>query len=87
MEAQKTGFTQDELMLNYTAWSKLAKERRNHLAPNVRKWLSKWEIWDLYCSPMDDNDRRNIRFGHYLCWFYNEEMTSNAAVSGRGGGQ
>lgn len=77
MEYQETGFTPDELTLGYTEWSRLAKERRRNLAPEVLQWLGEWELWDLACSPMDDNNRRQIRYGHYLGWWHCESMTPN----------
>ncbi|MCC6506369.1 MAG: hypothetical protein IT475_13095 [Aquimonas sp.] len=80
MEDQKTGFTPDELTLGYTEWKQLENERRKHLAPNVRQWLGQWNLWDLACSPMDDNERRQIRYGHYLGWWHREEVTPNDQV-------
>lgn len=64
-----TGFTPDELQLNFTAWSALVDSRRKDLDPNVREWLGRWRTWDLFSSPMDDNERRMIRYGHHLGWF------------------
>jgi len=64
------GFTAAELQLTYNAWSKLLTRKRvSELAPEVLVWLGYWNIWDLACSPMDDAERRHIRYGHYLGYF------------------
>lgn len=71
-EKQIKGFTRKELTLDYTEWSRLVGARRRQLEPEVREWLVAWELWDLACSPMDDNERRRIRYGHYLGWWDRE---------------
>lgn len=62
------GFCPSELLLPYDEWHKLANERRDTLRPATRDWLYAWGRWDLACSPMDDEKRRQIRYGHYLGW-------------------
>lgn len=62
------GFTPDELCLPFPEWKALAEARRPHLDPVTRQWLAAWGVWDLHCSPMSDDDRRLIRYGHYLGW-------------------
>lgn len=65
----RDGFTPDELKLNYTEWTALVEQRRKHLSPGARLWLSDWSIWDLACSPMSDEERPMVRYGHYLGWW------------------
>lgn len=66
---EHAGFTPDELLLGYVDWKALSESRRGHLLPDVRAWLNAWKMWDLACSPMDDAERRQIRYGHYLGWW------------------
>jgi len=40
-----------------------------------REWLNEWESWDLACSPMDDNERKLIRYGHHLGWMSRNSPT------------
>jgi hypothetical protein len=69
LEPERDGFAPDELQLGYTAWTRLSESRRKHLSAGVRAWLGAWNLWDLACSPMDDKERRLIRYGHYLGWW------------------
>lgn len=71
--AERAGFTPSELMLGYNDWKPLSEARLKHLLPDVRAWLHAWKRWDLACSPMDDNERRLIRYGHYLGWWEHGE--------------
>lgn len=73
---ERDGFTPDELQLGYTAWKALSESLRPRLAPSVRSWLAEWQLWDLACSPMDDNERRLIRYGHYLGWLHHDRHNS-----------
>lgn len=66
---ERDGFTRGELVLRSKAWRALVHSRQEHLHPSVREWLAAWNLWDLACSPMDDNERRMIRYGHYLGWW------------------
>jgi hypothetical protein len=66
---QMSDFEPDELQLRYSEWKTLVEARRAHLEPEVREWLDDWQLWDLACSPMNDDERRRIRYGHYLGWF------------------
>lgn len=67
--AEPNAFTRSELRLDYAAWTALAGARRPHLTEESRKWLAEWDAWDMACSPMDDAERRLIRYGHHLGWF------------------
>ena len=67
--ADLTDFNGEELQLPYTEWKALTDARRNHLETSVRRWLYAWELVDLALSPMNDDERRSIRYGHYLGWF------------------
>ena len=62
-----SGFRPSELKLDYTEWVDLVSNRE--LASDLKKWLYCWKAWDLACSPMDDDERRIVRYGHYLGWF------------------
>lgn len=63
------GLTPSLLHLGYEAWHQAIEELRPTLSNEDKEWLADWEMWDLACSPMDDNDRRLIRYGHRLGWF------------------
>lgn len=66
----KTGISsKDSLMLDYLSFNKLCKEKRNLLSSDVYAWLVSWEMLDLSLSPMDDEKRKLLRYGHYLGWF------------------
>jgi hypothetical protein len=69
----------EDILLPYYHWVDLVKRKRGDLPPEEIEWLCRWEMWDLANSPMDDGDRRNIRYGHYLGWFH----FSNPKLSGR----
>lgn len=86
LELQRDGFTPDELRLGYTQWAALSEARRPHLAPSVQAWLATWTLWDLAHSPMDDAERRQIRYGHFLGWwdrwdYYERPNTGKAGMS------
>lgn len=74
---KQTGFIANELTLPYKEWCTLVRERYPQLSTEVKEWLRKWDDWDLALSPMNDDNRRYIRRGHYLGWFtgriYKEE--------------
>jgi hypothetical protein len=53
-----------ELMLPYGEWKALEKPDD----PDFRSWLCAWERYDLLCSPMQDDKRRLLRFGHFVGW-------------------
>ena len=59
-------FTPTELQLPYPEWVGVAT---GSMAPGLQAWLAKWNLLDLAWSPMDDNRRRLLRYGHYLGWF------------------
>lgn len=49
-------------------WSKRPSTHPT-ISPEDDEWLNAWELWDLACSPMQDEERKLIRYGHYLGWF------------------
>lgn len=63
---QKT-LDMDDLKLPYSEWKKRLKEVE--LTDDVKQWLHVWELYDLAISPMDDEERRFIRYGHFIGWF------------------
>jgi hypothetical protein len=62
-------FSLRDLEQPYLSWKSLVEKRKPTLDKEVKEWLWKWEMHDLACSPMDDNERRFTRVGHYLGWF------------------
>ena len=78
--SEAPGFNADELQLPFVAWKELSERRRASLSPEVRKWLGAWRLWDLACSPMSDDERRNIRYGHYMGWFERQNATGPLGV-------
>lgn len=68
MSDKTLGFKPSELRLGSEEWKSLSEERAPHLRPETREWLGSWEMWNLACSPMSDDERRLIRYGHYLGW-------------------
>jgi hypothetical protein len=62
-----------EVQLPYDKWDLLQRERRPSLSDEARAWLDRWNAWDFACSPMEDEDRRLIRLGHYLGWSHSAD--------------
>lgn len=52
-----------ELLLKYPEFEKLDKSKLDKFD---QCWLNIWNTWDIMCSPMPDEERRFIRYGHYL---------------------
>ena len=77
---ESSGFSADELQLPFTKWKELSEGRRTYLAPEVRRWLGRWKAWDLACSPMNDDERRRIRYGHYMGWFERQDAAGSPGV-------
>ena len=71
--------TREELTLDYIAFKELCHNTPFDL--DVREWLSDWGSWDLACSPMNDNERKFIRYGHYLGWWQAKEAAGTAQIS------
>lgn len=71
---ESTGFTSTELLLGYHDWKELSEFRLPHLRKEVRQWFAAWQQWDIACSPMDDDERRVIRCGHYFGWFASKKF-------------
>ena len=67
--ADVTGFRPSELQLPFAEFSELTASSGEQLDPEWRRWLGDWSLWDLACSPMPDEERRLIRYGHSLGWF------------------
>lgn len=64
----KISFRSSELILPSHEFRQIAQEKRKFLSSEDIEWLNAWESWDLACSPMDDKERRFIRYGHFLGW-------------------
>jgi hypothetical protein len=62
------GFCPSELLAGYSEWTKCALLAEPSLRPETKEWLHAWRMWDLACSPMNDDERRRTRYGHYLGW-------------------
>lgn len=58
-----------DLLFTYTAFQIYIKGVHHMLSPQELEWLSAWEAIDLAMSPMPDDNRRWLRYGHYLGWF------------------
>lgn len=57
------------LMLGYTDWCEhISKHRAELMGDDDGDWLAAWELLDLALSPMDDDRRRYMRYGHHLGW-------------------
>jgi hypothetical protein len=63
--------------MGYHEWEKIVSEREATLSREKRGWLYAWRMWDLACSPMNDDDRRRIRYGHYLGYFQNGAVSNS----------
>lgn len=57
-----------ELLLSYTDFKELIKKVKPKLSKDDISWLGDWDMLDLSFSPMDDEQRKFIRYGHYLGW-------------------
>lgn len=66
---ENTGFSGSELQLSYTKFKALADSRKSTLDDEVKKWLWEWDRYDFATSPRDDDERRLIRYGHFLGYF------------------
>jgi len=67
----RQGLSVDELKQDYTEYKKMINTLRlyNLLSEDLRKWSYEWELLDLHTSPMEDKDRKLIRYGHYTGYF------------------
>jgi len=54
-----------ELLLPYTEWKALPKPTN----ADFQAWLRAWELYDLAVGVRRDEERRFVRYGHYLGWF------------------
>lgn len=81
--ADLQGFTGDQLRLPFTEWKRLSDALRPRLRPEVRKWLGRWEVLDLVFSPMNDEERRGMRFGHYMGWFDRADVDGVSVPDGK----
>ncbi len=70
------GFNYSQLTSDYSDWKNIVELSRKNLNNDMKEWLSSWELWDLACSPMSDEERKLIRYGHHLGWFHNNERNS-----------
>jgi hypothetical protein len=77
----RTGFKPSELKLPYDEWCNLLKDEGLGSAPpfvsypdanmtkELRGWLHRWHSLDLAWSPMPDEERRQLRLGHFFGYF------------------
>jgi hypothetical protein len=70
-------FTLEEINLPYDKFNDLQMARYPILSDEARDWLNAWIRWDLACSPMNDENRRFIRMGHYLGWMHSIDRENN----------
>lgn len=61
-----------DLLLSYSEFSARVQRVRGELSAAELEWLSAWQAHDLAMSPMSDDNRRWLRYGHYLGWFDNK---------------
>ncbi len=66
-------FKPSDLLLPYDQWEILINREMKSLSLGEIEWLGRWELWDLACSPMDDERRKQIRYGHWLGWWHAKE--------------
>jgi len=62
-------FKPTDLLLSYPDFKKLLEEKEKNLHPKDLAWLYAWQFHDLSVSPMDDQERSQIRYGHHIGWF------------------
>ncbi len=62
----RRGFGPAELQAPYPEWQGLIAEP---MPEYLRQWVALWEFWDYSHSPMEDQARGKIRYGHYLGYF------------------
>ena len=68
MSEKYGSFSVDELTASYIEFEKIKLKRKDELHSSVVEWLHEWERFDLYNSPMYDNERRYTRLGHFIGW-------------------
>jgi hypothetical protein len=78
-----------DLLLPFIEFKQIDKSKLN---PKTLCWLKHWELFDLATSPRDDEERKLIRYGHYLGWFerngpkeldfYYDTMTDMLTIEG-----
>ena len=69
--------TKTILDLSYSEFKEWVHKNEKNLSKDDRLWLNRWDSWDMACSPMDDSERRQIRYGHFLCWFDGRDEQNN----------
>ncbi len=67
MKTSKLSFTSRELLLPEDSWRELL--RKSILSAPLKKWLVEWsQVVERANSPMDSDERKLLRYGHYLGW-------------------
>lgn len=69
-DEQPYRFNSSTLVLPYSNWRESIHIVRDRLDPKDREWLGEWESLDLAQSPMEDDERRFMRYGHYIGWMH-----------------
>lgn len=66
--------TPSHLLLSYNEWKNFIHKEQKYFSFKAKDWLNEWNRLDLSLSPMDDEERKHMRYGHYLGWFGREEF-------------
>lgn len=61
------GFKPSELKLPYNEFKRISQQRL--LDEDTQDWLNEWNRYDLAISPIDDDTRKVLRYGHHKGWF------------------
>lgn len=62
----KEFFKPSELLLSYSEFKELSDVP---CSSDLQEWLNAWNAWDFACSPLNDSERKQIRYGYYLGWW------------------
>lgn len=78
---ERRSFRPSELLLPYSEWEKVVREKTPYLDVDVVDWMAAWDFHDFAVSPRDDNKRRLERYPHYLGWFAAREAIKNYSAT------
>ena len=66
---KETRFSPSELKSSYSKFKEVTNSKFDSLDDETKEWLSEWSRYDLAISPIDDDERKVLRYGHHLGWF------------------